>query len=334
MQQQMQPLTEDEQQMQELPQQPFPDWRFFSLADFRHAYPLYPASSHAVWSSAVQLSCEPHCWAELTVEDVPELQCYVLRGVSTRLRRQQEERAWRRHQREQRQQEEEAARHAESAAAAAAGTAASEPVPPVTAVPVPALLEETVVPPFQFVLPTDARRQWKHDIFSRVFDVLDVPSVLVCLFSPPSFLTFLAVHRGCFHVLPRSVLAKDGIARTELQTGSVAYGDGADGGGEDAAFSAFQSLSSDLAPAHLSRRQAKKRKLAERAVIMQQQQQQQQQQDWDGPPPPSAQVTMRAQEDSEVQQMPSPPAAAQREAGSEAVNAPAARRPRRQRQNE
>ncbi len=98
--------------------------------------------------------------------------------------------------------------------------------------------------------------------FAHLFDLLSAPSLLVSVWSPPGFISFLAVHRDIFHVLPRSIIAKEGAplpASATVPDGVVAEWEDSEsfaiGAGEGAAA---------IAPAHQSRRQAKKRKQMER----------------------------------------------------------------------
>jgi hypothetical protein len=359
--------------------------------------------------SAVQLSSDPHRWTDLSVLDVPPMQCYVLRGVSPRLAKQQQERAWRQQQRQMREQQQQnataATAAAEQVAMDAAVAAASDatdaaaasfsspspffaamvPAPHEEAVIAaaaegPKLLEDADVPDFQFVLPTDCRRQWKHDTsesnatleptmytampfveaglgllttgelffsvcafsFPLFFAGLGVPSLLVSVFTAPSFLSFMAVHQGCFHVLPRALLAKDGTTATGTGTGANMLPLGSalgamDGGDDDAAASGPGSAEG---AALLSRRQAKKRKIAEqRSARNAQQPRLSPFPHFDNassnPPPPSAAPVAAIVEQQQQQPLVAEGADAEEPAADGAVEeARPARRQRRVRQNE
>jgi hypothetical protein len=138
------------------------------LSAFRAAFPLYPTSARAVLSTAHQLVADPHWWADVAIVHAESLGCYLLRGISPRLAKQQEAQY-------NRQQQQQQAAEADAAAVTAASTGATDSsaaAAPALTVPaagdsaiagLPNLLQAADVPDWQFVLPSDVERIWSHD---------------------------------------------------------------------------------------------------------------------------------------------------------------------------
>jgi hypothetical protein len=90
--------------------------------------------------------------------------------------------------------------------------------------------------------------------------LLNVPSLLVALYTPPAYLTFFAVHNSIFHVMPRSLLSKEGAS------GAAVVAVSAEEDAEDIAIPSYADAPAlpAVPPAHSSKRREKKRNRAER----------------------------------------------------------------------